>query len=152
VKWKLWVLLFVLLSSSATCVQGQDATQNAEQEKLEHQIHDLQNQVAALLKDEKFAEASDKLERLQMLYMDTGRYEEALNASFKIEEISAKVSSRQTPWNYVRIAEVYLRLGDQGKYFDWMEKAVHERGFIDWNSFKMAISTPSRTTPDTRSS
>ncbi len=128
-KWELWVLPFVLLLSSASCVQGQDATQTAKQEKLEHQIHDLQNQVAALLKDEKFAEASDKLERLQMLFMDAGRYEDALDASFKIEEISPKVSDRESPWNYVRIAEVYLRLGDQDKYFDWMEKAVHERGF-----------------------
>jgi peroxiredoxin len=123
------VLQVVLLLTSACCAQSQESAQTAKQEKLGRQISDLQNQVDALLKAQEFAQASDKLERLQMLCMDAGRYQEALNASFKIEEISPKVSNRETPWNYVRIAEVYLRLGDQDKYFDWMEKAVHERGF-----------------------
>jgi peroxiredoxin len=123
------VLQVVLLLTSACWSQSQESAQTAKQEKLGRQISDLQNQVDALLKEQEFAQASDKLERLQMLYMDAGRYEEALNASFKIEEISYKVSNRQTPWNYVRIAEVYLRLGDRDKYFEWMGKAVHERGF-----------------------
>jgi len=114
---------------SACCAQSQESAQTAKQEKLGRQISDLQNQVDALLKEQEFVQASDKLERLQMLYMDAGRYQEALNTSFKIEEISPKVSDRESPWNYVRIAEVYLRLGDRDKYFDWMEKAVHERGF-----------------------
>ena len=128
-KWELLVPLFVLLLSSTSCAQGQDATQTAKQEKLENQTRGLQKQVATLLKDDKFSEAADELERLQMLFMDAGRYEDALDASFKIEEISSKVSDRKSPWNYVRIAEVYLRLGDRDKYFDWMEKALYERGF-----------------------
>ena len=123
------VLHVVLLLTSACRAQSQESAQTATQEKLEHQISDLQNQVDALLKEQDFAQASDELERLQMLYMDAGRYQEALNASFKIEEISPQVSNRENPWNYVRIAEVYLRLGDQDKCLDWMEKAVHERGF-----------------------
>lgn len=124
-----WVLLFVLLLSSASCAQGQDATTTGKQVKLEQQIQELQNQVAELLKNEKFSEAADKLERLQMLLMDAGRYEDALDASFKIEEISPKVSDRESPWNYVRIAEVYLKLDNQEKYFEWMWNAVSERGF-----------------------
>jgi peroxiredoxin len=123
------VLQVVLVLASACCAQSQESAQTAKKEKLGPQISDLQDQVDALLKEQEFAQASDKLERLQMLYMDAGRYHEALNASFKIEEISPQVSNRETPWNYVRIAEVYLRLGDRDKHFEWMGKAVHERGF-----------------------
>jgi peroxiredoxin len=125
----MWIRLFVLFLSIAFGAQARDATQPAKQEKLEREIHNLQNETAALIKAEKFAQASDKLEQLQMLLMDAGRYQEALDASFKIEEVSRKVSDRKSPWNYVRIGEVYLSLGDKDKFFEWMEKAIHERSF-----------------------
>ena len=91
------VLQVVLLLTSACCAQSQESAQTAKQEKLGRQISDLQNQVDALLKEQEFVQASDKLERLQMLYMDAGRYQEALNASFKIEEISPKCPTARPP-------------------------------------------------------
>jgi peroxiredoxin len=128
-KRKVWILLFVLSLSITFHVQVQKATATTKQETLQRQVDDLQNEAAALIKEEKLALAADKLEELQVLFMKNQRYQEALDTSFKIEEVSQKASDRRSPWNYVRIAEAYLGMGDQEKYFDWMEKAVYERNF-----------------------
>ncbi len=86
----------------------------------------------------RYAEAADTLEGVQMLLMDAGRYREGLDAAFAIEGLSSKASPRRSPWHYVRIADVYLRLGDRDQYFHWMEKAVNERGFSKVGYFESA--------------
>ena len=137
-KWKTWAFLLVLLVSVALYVPVRRVTQAAKQRGLNQQIQILREEAAALVEQERFAQASDKLEELQVLFMDTRRYQDALETSFTIEDISAKVSNRRSPWNYVKIAEAYLGLGDQAKYLDWMEKAVYERGFSKLDYFREA--------------
>jgi peroxiredoxin len=135
---KMWVFPFVLLLSIALYVQVEKATHSSDPQKLDQQIEDLRAESADLVKAEKFAQAADKLEQLQVLLMNAGRYREALDASFEIEEVSIKASDRRSPWNYVRIAEAYLGLGDRERYFDWMEKAVDERSFTKLSYFQDA--------------
>ena len=105
------------------------AAGSANEQKVSRQIQELRDEAAALVAAQRFAEAADKYEELQVLCMNAGRYQEALDASFLIEDLSQKVSDRRSPWNYVRIAEAYLGLGDRTQYLDWMEKAVFERSF-----------------------
>lgn len=135
---KMWVFPLILLLSMALYVQVERATRSRESEKLDRQVEELRAEAATLVKEEKFADAADKLERLQVLLMNAGRYREALDASFKIEEVSKKASDRRSPWNYVRIAEAYLGMGDREKYLDWMEKAVDERSFTKLSYFQDA--------------
>lgn len=86
----------------------------------------------------RYGEAADTLEVIQMRLMAAGRYQEELDAAFAIEALSVKASARRSPWNYVRIAEVYLRLGERDQFFHWMEKAVNERGFSKVAYFESA--------------
>ncbi len=137
-KRKIWILLFVPLVSAAFCAQAQKATEPANQEKLDRQIESLRNEAAALAKEGKFSEAADKFEKLQVTCMNNRRYREALDASLKIEEMSQKASDRKSPWNYVRIAEAHLGLGDHEQYFEWMEKAIVERSFSKLSYFQDA--------------
>jgi peroxiredoxin len=133
-----WMLLLALPLSVGIVVWTRMATQGASQERLKQQVQDLQNEVATLIKDENFAQASVKLEELQMLFVKAGRYQEALEASLQIEQVDGKASGRRSPWNYVRIAEAYLWLGDREKFFDWIEKAISERSFTKLDYFQSA--------------
>jgi peroxiredoxin len=137
-KRKWWILLLVLPLAVAAYVQAQRLSHAAEQKRLQGQVRSLQAAATALVKEEKYAQAADKFEELQVLLMNAGRYQEALVASHSIEEVSLKASERRSPWNYVRIAEAYLGMGDKERYIDWMEKAVYERGFSKLDYFKDA--------------
>ena len=95
----------------------------------------------------RYGAAAEKLEEVQLLLMEEGRYREALDAAFAIETLSAKAGPRRSPWNYVRIADVYLRLGNRESFFDWIGKAVHERGFSKVEYFESPDLAPVRSDP-----
>jgi len=125
----IWVLLIVVPLSIIGYVQANKAIQAAKQDRLTERVQALQKEVAGLLEAKRFAPAADKLEELQVLFMNNGRYHDALAASLQIEEVSLKFSERLSPWNFVRVAEAYLGMGDTDKYFEWLHRAVNERHF-----------------------
>jgi hypothetical protein len=89
-------------------------------------IQAMRSEADLLIIEKKYAEASDRLEGLQMLLMKERRFEDALKVSFEIEEVAAKASGRRSPWHYVRIGEVHLAMGHTDQYFEWVEKAIRE--------------------------
>jgi len=130
------VLAVVGLLSIGTCVAVWQVTRAVRQQKVTQQVQDLRSEASTLVREGKLAQAADKLEALQVLFMNAGRYQDALEASLAIEDLSQKVAERQSPWNYVRIAEAYLGMGSIERYFDWMEKAVGERSFSKSDYFQ----------------
>ena len=132
----IWVLLIVVPLSIIGYVQASKANQAAKEERLVERIQSLRKEVSGFLEAKRFAQAADKLEELQVLLMDNGRYQDALAASLQIEEVSHRFSERLSPWNYVRVAEAYLGMGDTDKYFEWMNKAVNERYFSKIDYFQ----------------
>jgi peroxiredoxin len=112
------VLLVTLLVAYAAKRRDQDG-----------RIQAMRTEADAFRIEKKYAEASDRLEGLQMLLMKERRFEDALKVSFEIEEVAAKASERRSPWHYVRIGEVHLAMGHTDQYFEWIEKAIRERSF-----------------------
>jgi len=129
------VVLVVLTLSAAGLVLATRAVRQKEQRR---QIDALQNEAAALIKEGRLTQAADKLEQLQVRFMNAEMYREALDASLKIEQVSQRASDRKSPWNYVRIAEAYLGMGEKDRYLDWMERAVYERSFSKLDYFQDA--------------
>ena len=82
------ILLFVLPLSIPLYILANVAIRTATRDM---HIRALQDEAAALVKEERFAEASNKLEELQVSLMGAG------NASPKIEEVSQKASDRKSP-------------------------------------------------------
>jgi peroxiredoxin len=113
-------------------------TRVAGQKKLEREIAALRAQAAAQVKNAQFVQAADTFERLQVLFMDAGRYQDALESARAIESVSAKLPGRRSPRNFVRIAEAHLAMGDVDRYFEWMERAVGERYFSKADYFQGA--------------
>lgn len=114
------------------------ACQSANQAGAASEILSLRKQADALIEGKQFAEASDKLEGLQMRLMKERRYQEALDVSFEIEDVAGKASERRSPWHYVRIGEVYLAMGRTDQFFEWVEKAIRERSFSRLEYFRGA--------------
>ena len=131
-------LAVAVLLSTGLVFLALGVSRAARQKKLDHQIEGLRAQAAAQMTDGQFAQAADTFERLQVLFMDAGRYQEALDASRSIEGASERVPGRRSPWNFVRIAEAYLGMGDADRYFEWMERAVGERRFSKLEYFQGA--------------
>lgn len=67
----------------------------------------------------------DRLLWQHQLLSDLGRHAEALGVALEFE----KVAKRKSPFNYVRIAETYLALGQAEESVAWLERAIAERGF-----------------------
>jgi thiol-disulfide isomerase/thioredoxin len=59
------------------------------------------------------------------------RPQKLLEATMLLEEISEE----KTPWNYLKIADAHIFLGDKEEALRWVEKAVHERGFRKYKAF-----------------
>ena len=131
-----WIVVLTLPLVVALSLFAMRTYQAAKQEKLKQTVSDLQREASALRSEGKHAQALDTLEQLQVLLMNAGKYQDALNTSLMMEEWSQMASDRRSPWNYVRIAEAYWGLGDREKYLDWMEKAVLERSFLKLDYFQ----------------
>jgi peroxiredoxin len=129
-------VLAVLAVSIATGLSALLVAHSARQSGATHQIQTLRGEADALIKEKEFAQASDRLERLQILLMKERQYEEALKVSFEIEEVAGKASERRSPWHYVRIGEVYLAMGQRDRFFEWVGKAIHERSFSRLEYFR----------------
>ena len=142
------VVLIVVPLSIIGYLATSNASQAAKEKRLTGRVQALQKEVAGLLEAKRFAQTADKLEELQVLLMDNGRYQDALAASLQIEEVSHRFSDRLSPWNYVRVGEAYLGMGDTDKYFEWMNKAVNERYFSQMNYFQDARFNPLRAHPE----
>ena len=134
-KRRTWILVLVPVAIALSLAAAK-MVQTMQQRQQMRQIRDLQNEASTLRKEEKLVEALDKLEQLQVLFTNTGRYQDALATSFTMEEWAQAASERKSPWNYVRIAEAYLGLGNREQYLDWMEKAVNERSFLKLDYFQ----------------
>lgn len=131
-----WMLVTALLVSIAAAVLAVRTVSTTKQRELNRRISEQQNQAASLRREGKLTESLQTLERLQVLLMRSGRYQDALVASFEIEAWSRLASDRESPWDYVRIAEAYLGVGDRESFLDWMERAVNERSFLKLDYFE----------------
>ena len=60
------------------------------------------------------------------------RGEELLKSTILLEEISTK----KTPWHYLKIADAHVFLGNKDDAIHWIEKAVHEREFRKFDIFE----------------
>ncbi len=118
------------------CLVAFLAARAAEQAGTAGRIETMRHEAETLIKEKRFAEASDKLEGLQMALMKERQYPEALQVSFEIEEVAAKASARRSPWHYVRIGEVHLAMGHTDQYVEWVGKAIRERGFSRLEYFR----------------
>ena len=130
-------LLIVVPASIVICLLAiLVATQAVKRAGAAGQTQTLRGEADALIREKKYALAADTLEGLQMRLMKERRYEEALKVSFEIEDVAAKASARRSPWHYVRIGEVHLAMGRTDQYFEWVEKAIRERGFSRLEYFR----------------
>jgi peroxiredoxin len=130
------IVLAVVPVTIAIGVSALLVASSARQAGTTNQIRTLRGEADSLIKEKKFAQASDKLEGLQILLMKERQYEEALKVSFEIEEVAGKASERRSPWHYVRIGEVYLAMGRRDQFFEWVGKAIRERGFSRLEYFR----------------
>lgn len=144
---RLLVLISAVGLSIGLTLLALGVTQIVRRTKLQRQVEELRQQATLQSKEGHFAQAADTFEQLQVLFMNAGQYQEALDASLAIEEVSQKVSDRQSPWNFIRIAEAYLGMGDKDRYFEWMDKAVTMRHFSKIDYFQGVSLDRLRTDP-----
>lgn len=71
----------------------------------------------------------------QYILQKLEKFDEALKVAFELEEMSQQIGKRESPWNYLKIADSYLGLQILEKTIEWMEKAVYERGFKKYKFF-----------------
>jgi len=77
------------------------------------------------------------------LLMKLGKFQEAMAAAIKLEEISP----RKSPWNCLKIAEACLGLGEMDSSLGWLEKAVQERHFKRADVFASSVYDALRNEP-----
>jgi peroxiredoxin len=70
-------------------------------------------------------ETEDRLLWKHELLSELGRHEEALEAAIRYDQ----VSTRQSPFGYIRVAETHMALGRTEEAIAWIERAIRERGF-----------------------
>ena len=68
------------------------------------------------------------------------RCEEALVVAQQME----KVADRKSPWNFLRIGEGHLALGQRDEAYSWFERAIRERRFRRMNAFDSPAYDPIR--------
>jgi peroxiredoxin len=68
---------------------------------------------------------------------------ELLEATMRLEEIS----TRKTPWLFLKIADAHLFMGETNLTLDWIEKAVRERNFTKFSVFAADRYDPIRSDP-----
>jgi peroxiredoxin len=113
---------------------------------------DLVDQLNTYLKQGEFEKALAGLEELlevdgetvnildakSELLIKTGRYQDAILTTLKLDEIAI----RKSPWYLLRIAEACIALGELDEAFGWIGKAISERGFRRVRAFENEIYHP----------
>jgi len=74
------------------------------------------------------------------LLMKLEKYEEALAIIPKLETLSV----RKSPWNYLKVAEIHLQLGNHDQALAYIEKAITERAFRRIVVFNSPVYDPLR--------
>ncbi len=118
-KSKRWLIFCASCLWAASCAQGGPQRSVADRK------------VGELVKEGKYEQALVVLDQMQFRALKAGRFQEDLELSMQIEELSQKTSQRQSPWNCLKIAEAYLGLGDRASGLKWLEQSVHERDFMN---------------------
>lgn len=118
-KSKRWLIFCVSCLWIASCAKG-GAQRAAESQK-----------VNELVKEGKYELALDMLDEAQFQALKAGRFQEDLELSMRIEELSQRIPERKSPWNCLKIAEAYLGLGDRASALKWLERSVYERDFMN---------------------
>lgn len=75
-------------------------------------------------------------DRKQYMLQLLGKFDEALTVAFELEEMSKQLRKRESPWNYLKIADSYFGLHDLDNTLEWIGKAVYERGFRKYRFFE----------------
>lgn len=115
-----WSLLLAALLIAAGCAKSGA-----------QRLAKVRRDAAALAKAGKAGEALALLDEAQFQALQAGRFQDDLELSLQIEELSQATSARKSPWNCLKIAEAYLGLGDGAKGLEWLERSVYERDFMN---------------------
>lgn len=115
-----WSLLLAALLISAGCAKSEP-----------RRPAKVKREAAALARAGKAEEALALLDDAQFQALKAGRFQDDLEFSLQIEELSRTIPGRQSPWNCLKIAEAYLGLGDRAKGLEWLERSVYERDFMN---------------------
>ena len=146
-----WILLVMYLAVGACSDQSPDQQLVNDYELSATPLETAQELVAqanTLWEEQKFAEAlvvvNHAIELVGMkdslldykcdLLFKLERGPELLESTMLLEEITEK----KTPWNYLKIADAHVFLGNRDQAVDWIEKAVHEREFRKFTVFEAA--------------
>ncbi len=161
-----FIIVFTGISHSRQKVNSKKDLMKAEYSKEERKkaatkVESLLSQTRKYVEEKKFQMAFDSLESIisiskkysfskGFLYqmMDykiytlqlLKRFDDALKLIFELEKMSAKLGRKKSPWNYLKIADCYLGMGEKAKGLKWMGKAVYERGFIKFKYLQSAKS------------
>lgn len=118
-KSKPWLIFCVSCLWIASCAKG--GPQRAAEGK----------EVEDLVTAGKYEQALVVLDQMQFRALKAGRFQEDLELSMQIEELSLRTSERKSPWNCLKIAEAHLGLGDRASGLKWLERSVYERDFMN---------------------
>lgn len=131
------VLISILLVS-AFSDQGSNATSPGD-------VKILVNKANMLWEEEKYEDALVQVEQaIEINGLTEGLLEYRCDLLFKLKRgtdlldntlLLEEMSTEKTPWNFLKIADAYVFLGNSDEALFWIEKAVRERGFTKFEVF-----------------
>ncbi len=146
-----WILLVLSLAGGAYSDQSPDqqvVSNNPLSTTSLETAQELVAQANALWEEQKFEEALVLVNRaIELVGMKESLLDFKCNLLFKLERgpellestmLLEEISEKKTPWNYLKIADAHVFLGNRDQAIDWIEKAVHEREFRKFTVFEAA--------------
>ncbi|MCK4763032.1 MAG: TlpA family protein disulfide reductase [Candidatus Aminicenantes bacterium] len=127
---KLFILCVVTVFLLANLCAGQKEVLT----KANDLIKEKKYPEALQLVDEEITKSGESARLVNYKYfilMQMEEYDKALAAALKKEALAKK----KKPWNCLDIADLYLKLKNQDKAFEWLKEAVN-RGYIDYMSMQ----------------
>lgn len=147
----LWILLVLSLAGGAHSDQTPDQQVGSDNEMSATSLEIAQELVAqanTLWEEQKFEEALVLVNRaIELVGMKESLLDYKCDLLFKLERgpellestmLLEEISEKKTPWNYLKIADAHVFLGNRDQAINWIEKAVYEREFRKFAVFEAA--------------
>jgi peroxiredoxin len=146
-----WILLVLSLTVGACTDQSPDQQVVYDKELSATSLETAQElvvQANTLWEEQKFEEALVLVNRaIELVGMKESLLDYKCDLLFKLERgpqllestmLLEEIAEKKTPWNYLKIADAHVFLGNRDQAVDWIEKAVHEREFRKFTVFEAA--------------